>query len=775
MKSLLLRINSVIALTLAGCIVIALAIGISYVNRSTYKTVLLTQESSMEQLAEQMVDSLQNYFEEVEALVQGIALQQSAVTALQDPQQASQLSGYLAKLMKVYQDYWAIFAFDMQGDVVAGFNAQGKDMQGADRSGRDYVQAILDGKNTHVTRTILDAKSSPGTLIFGVSAAVKDDSGATIGGIAAFPKWRSFTDETLDPVRVGKEGYGFIIDAKGRILAHAVDKSLLLQDLSAAAFIKQAMKLQNGTLPYEWKGRDKVMSFRDVPETGWIVVMSAYESDLTAAADKQRTILLAGGVVMAVLLVGLLLFILRRVVVRPVQRILAYASTVARGDLGASLHGSYHLEFAELAGSIRHMVAELKEKLSFSEGVLKGITLPCAVVAKDNSVSYVNQSMLDILGKTGAPADYLGTSISEFVWGDASRKTTTQRAMEERRMIQNEIAMPDGRGGENIVLVTSTPFFDMEGQLQGSVALWLDMTEVRRQQREIEEQNQRIATAADEADKIAHNMASAAEELASQIEEASRGADSQRARTAETATAMEEMNASVLEVARNASNAAEGADTARHKATEGAEMVNQAIESINRVQADARKLKQAMEDLGLKAESIGQVINVITDIADQTNLLALNAAIEAARAGEAGRGFAVVADEVRKLAEKTMSATKEVEDAVRGIQHVTRDNIQATENAVTAIDATTETAGQSGQVLREIVELIQATADQVRSIATAAEEQSSASEEINQATDEVNRISSETSQVMLESSKAVQEVASLAQELENVISGMQQD
>ena len=174
--------------------------------------------------------------------------------------------------------------------------------------------------------------------------------------------------------------------------------------------------------------------------------------------------------------------------------------------------------------------------------------------------------------------------------------------------------------------------------------------------------------AAHQLEKVVEVISSASEELSAQVEQSSRGTEVQSQRVAETATAMEEMNATVLEVAKNASQAADSSHNARAKAMEGAKVVAHAVESITAVQAKSVILKDDMAVLGKQAEGIGQIINVINDIADQTNLLALNAAIEAARAGDAGRGFAVVADEVRKLAEKTMTATKEVGEAISGIQ-----------------------------------------------------------------------------------------------------------
>jgi methyl-accepting chemotaxis protein len=264
-----------------------------------------------------------------------------------------------------------------------------------------------------------------------------------------------------------------------------------------------------------------------------------------------------------------------------------------------------------------------------------------------------------------------------------------------------------------------------------------------------------MAQAAERLGEIAGGVSRASQELAVQVDQASAGARVQAERVAETATAMEEMNATVLEVARSAANASASADKARAKAVDGQRVVAQAVAGIEAVATQSQDIKADMGRLGTRAEAIGQILNVISDIADQTNLLALNAAIEAARAGDAGRGFAVVADEVRKLAEKTMAATQEVGQAIHAVQDDTRRNIGNVEASVQAIAQATEQAALSGETLREILGLVEQAADQVRSIATAAEEQSAASEQISHSVDEINRISGETSQAMSQSARAV--------------------
>ena len=279
--------------------------------------------------------------------------------------------------------------------------------------------------------------------------------------------------------------------------------------------------------------------------------------------------------------------------------------------------------------------------------------------------------------------------------------------------------------------------------------------------------------AAAQLEDIVAAITAAAEAVSSQIGQSSRGSQEQSARVGETATAMEEMNATVIEVARSAGQAATTAENARGKADEGSRIVDQVIGGIKEVQAKALELKDDMTRLGQQAQGIGQVLEVISDIADQTNLLALNAAIEAARAGEAGRGFAVVADEVRKLAEKTMHATKEVGEAIAGIQQGTRKNVDNVDQAGRRIDEATALAGKSGEALAAIVTLVGETTDQVRSIATAAEQQSATTEEINRSVTDISRIAGETAMALERSDGELSGLADQTRMLRSLIDDMQ--
>ena len=260
--------------------------------------------------------------------------------------------------------------------------------------------------------------------------------------------------------------------------------------------------------------------------------------------------------------------------------------------------------------------------------------------------------------------------------------------------------------------------------------------------------------------------------ISAQVRQASTGAERQSTRVGETATAIEQMNATVLEVAQNAASTAQSTDAAHSRASEGAGVMRQVVDGMDEVRRVSAELKDSMDSLGGMVGNIGQIMSVISDIADQTNLLALNAAIEAARAGDAGRGFAVVADEVRKLAEKTMGATREVGEAVTGIQNGTRANAENMDLALASVQRTTELAARCGQVLQEIVTMVESASDQVRSIATASEQQSATSEEITRSVDEINGISRDTAQVMASSAQAVEQLVGEANALKTLVHKM---
>ncbi|OXS28682.1 MAG: chemotaxis protein [Desulfovibrio sp. MES5] len=257
-----------------------------------------------------------------------------------------------------------------------------------------------------------------------------------------------------------------------------------------------------------------------------------------------------------------------------------------------------------------------------------------------------------------------------------------------------------------------------------------------------------MISAAAQIEGVVEKLNSSINDIAEQVDNTGGALSHAVSRLSETATAMEEMNSTVLEVARNAGGAADVSASAKMKAQTGSEVVSKAVSGIQEVQRQSMALKDGMAKLDEHAKAISQIMGVISDIADQTNLLALNAAIEAARAGDAGRGFAVVADEVRKLAEKTMTSTTDVGNAIKAIQQSASQSIQEVDMAVRNIASATDFSNKSGEALQEIVIMVDQTADEVRAIATASEQQSATSEEINKSIADVNHIAATTAESM---------------------------
>ncbi|MBJ6723910.1 methyl-accepting chemotaxis protein [Geomesophilobacter sediminis] len=239
------------------------------------------------------------------------------------------------------------------------------------------------------------------------------------------------------------------------------------------------------------------------------------------------------------------------------------------------------------------------------------------------------------------------------------------------------------------------------------------------------------------------------------------------------ATASEEMSATSSDIAHNCHMAAESSNRASSTAQRGAAIVENTLSGMNRIAEKVRQTAVVVDKLGDRSEQIGEIVSTIEDIADQTNLLALNAAIEAARAGEQGRGFAVVADEVRALAERTTRATREISEMIKAIQAETRQAVTGMEEGVGEVERGTTEAASSGEALREILAQIDLVTQQINQIATASEEQTATTREIS---GNIQNIS-DTIHVLAQSSREVSQASShlsdLSVELQDVVAAFQ--
>jgi methyl-accepting chemotaxis protein len=267
----------------------------------------------------------------------------------------------------------------------------------------------------------------------------------------------------------------------------------------------------------------------------------------------------------------------------------------------------------------------------------------------------------------------------------------------------------------------------------------------------------------------ANQVATAAGQLMSSAEQIATGAEQVAAQAATVATASEEMSATSGDIAQNCQMAVEGSNQAGSRASAGAQVVNATVQVMSRIASRVHETAKGVGSLGARSDQIGEIVGTIQDIADQTNLLALNAAIEAARAGEQGRGFAVVADEVRALAERTTKATREIGEMIKAIQVETRSAVAAMEEGVSEVEQGTAEAAKSGQALQEILEQIDLVAMQINQVATAAEEQTATTGEISANIFQITEVVQNTARGAHESARAAGELTRTAEELQRLV------
>lgn len=518
----------------------------------------------------------------------------------------------------------------------------------------------------------------------------------------------NFMKKKTNAIKIGKSGFIFVLNAEegeqqGTLVIHPHDegKNILdVKDKDGRDFAREMIKNHQGLSRFFWmnsggnesKPRQMIAVYTYVDDLKLIVAAGAFEDEMTADIRQLRNTLLAASILIVLIIIGVLYYAARRMVVQPLREAVSFAGVVAAGDLSKSLKVKNRDEIGLLGEALNQMVAELKE----------------------------------MIGKIRETSGHVASAANEISANTAQL---------------NKAALSQASAAEE----TSSTMMQMTASIQ-TVAANADTLAVNADG--VNSSIQELGTSSDQVAKNAEVMAASVTEATSSIEQmtvtigemADNNQEMQKV-VSESAATIEQMAASIREVAKNVEDADMVARAAAQEAVAGQEAVNDALAAMNRVAEIIEKTAESIMNLDKRSEEIDNIVKVISGIADKSNLLALNASIQAAQAGEAGSGFAVVAEEMRTLANQSANATKEIGKVINHVQADTGKSVKYGELAAREAQASMELSGAAGNSLNNIVKSIEQTSILMSDIARMTAEQASASTQVINAVEKMSHTS----------------------------------
>lgn len=479
-------------------------------------------------------------------------------------------------------------------------------------------------------------------------------------------------------------------------------------------------------------------------------------------------ILVLVGIISAI---GMGLFI-SKMIGKPLQNLEKISDKLAQGDVDVEVSPETKDEIGNLERAFAKMINNIKNYSSAADDIAHGVL---------NTSVKIN-SEKDILGKSLANvAASLNTLVSET-------NTLTDAASNGNLSIRSNVNKVEGGYSDILKGINNTLDAIINPVKEGADILEVmsrgDLTvrvtgaykgDHQMIKNSINQLGEALSAVIGKVTEAVHATASASSQISSSSEELAAGAHEQSSQAGEVATAVEQMTSTILETAKNADDASGAAKNAGMVAIDGGKVVNETIEGMIKIAGVVQKSAETVQALGKSSDQIGEIVQVIDDIADQTNLLALNAAIEAARAGEQGRGFAVVADEVRKLAERTTKATKEIAQMIKQIQKDTYNAVESMKQGTVEVEKGKQLADKAGESLKEIIKEASQVGNIISQVAAASQEQSSAAEQISKNIESINSVTHQSAAGVQQIAHAAEDLNRLTDNLQNLVARFQID
>ncbi len=611
----------------------------------------------------------------------------------------------------------------------------------------DTSDYYLIPKNTQKA-VVIEPFLYEGVLLTSFMAPILSADGS-FRGVAGMDISLQSLDDQVSQVKILDTGYAFMVSNSGIFVAYP-DKQAIgnltlaqlseqnadpkLADLAAAVAAGEEGYIE--TLDPLSK-KSVLMFYAPIQTANWGLVVVAPVDEMFGSVNALRNILLIIGA-LAIVLLAVIVTLIATSVVKPVTALKAAVARLAEGDLNVSLKIDSQDELGQMGEAFNLMLSSWQELAHNMTRIADG-DLTVSIQAKSDQ-------------------DIMGNAFQKMV-------------LNLRQVIQ---LLADSANSVDSASEQLVDTARQAGYATGQIATTI----------------QQVAKGINqEADSVSKTAASV-EQMSRAINGVAQGAQEQAAAVARASTATVDINTTVDQVSADANDSSKQAKNAAETARLGVKTVQETIDDMNSIKAKVGLSAQKVKEMGQRSQQIGLIVETIDDIAGQTNLLALNAAIEAARAGEHGKGFAVVADEVRKLAERSSTATREIGSLIKGIQQTVAEAVAAMDEGTGEVERGAERAGQSGESLQNILTAIETVNAQVEKIAAAAlkmrdasgnlveamdsvsavvEENTAATEEISSSSGEVSSAIENVASVSEENSAAVEEVSASAMEMNNQV------